>query len=952
MQYKDPAPLMIRLFNGIEVEVEGQPLSKPRSRKDLYLLALLALAQGTPMTRSAVAQTLWPFPDHAVDQANGYLRNSLSRLRKYLGRQACRLQASSDHTLRLDLDGAEVDAVAFDRAIRQGNVEALEAAVALYRGPLLHGETDAWVEVEREIYRQRVLKAIEFLSDYARRRNDFPAQVVWLRRGVTLAPTAEALHRALMEALVACGETTAAVLVYRELGDRLHRLCNRAPDPLTTALVHRIQHRPPPPSRSESDTPRGRGEVPYPFTPILGRKEETDSVCHRLEQARLLTLTGTGGVGKTRLAISVGHHLEANYADGVWFVDLADLTASELIPERIAAVLKIDLQTKPELSRLHTLLEHLQWRHALLILDNCEHLHKGAAEIAHTLLTRCGSLRILATSRLALGITGEDRYRVPSLPIPPPQSLRGADAWEQRATFPAVQLFAERASAIRSDFYLHAGNIESIVQICARLDGIPLAIELAAARAGSMSAQQILKSLDRRFSLLFHPSPVVPARQKTLRALIDWSYDLLTPVERTLLARLAVFRGSWDRTAALSICGDGIDPDMIVRGLESLTAHALIQAEPDREEMRYRMLETIRMYAQERLEEADRQDTTGARCRDYFLAFAEEIAPGLRGEGETQALKRLDREHENLREVLTRCLAEPEGDNALKLAGLLWRFWYVRGCFEEGADWLERALARTSNAPDSILVKALSGAGAIAYARLHLTEARTYFARCLAIKQSQGDIRGTAAAMSSLANVAQEEGDYASARALLEEALKVFQKLNACLDIARTLGNLGRVCSAEGDHERALSLHRESVGLFRVYGEGHHLTLSINLMAEAYLDAGDFCRAATCLEESLAQSLVQESRVDQAHSLSCLRRLAVQQMCWVKAAVLLGAETALREAMKAPLSTRDAAEAEKHKERIHACLTAAEFHIAFKAGEAMSPSDVSAFLALPETPPL
>jgi predicted ATPase/DNA-binding SARP family transcriptional activator len=950
-------PLTICLLGEMDVRIQGQPLARLRSRKEYQLLALLTLAQGRPRERIALAQTLWPFPDHSVDQAGQYLRRSLSELRKALGPEAYRLPIQADHTLQLNLEGAEIDIVSFDRALQQGNVGALEAAVALYRNPLLLGHTETWVETEREVYRQRCLRALRMLSLHAQQHNDRPHQIAWLQRAVVLEPTAESIHRMLMEALVAHGESATALLVYQELSRTLHRLCHREPDPLTTVLFRRIRHgKLSAPSENPLPISPGlspAGYIPYPLTAILGREEAADTVLRRLEHARLLTLTGTGGVGKTRLAIHVAHLARAEYPDGTWFIDLAELTKPELIPERIAGVLEIDLRAHPGQSALRSLQAYLGRRQALLILDNCEHLHAACAQTAEALLTHCGALRLLTTSRRALGLLGEALYHVPPLETPDSTVLQSAraDAWKEAASYPVVQLFAERAAAIRSEFFLHADNLGSIVQICAHLDGLPLAVELAAARVDLLTVDQIARKLDDRFTLLTQNGPAAP-RQKTLRALLDWSYDLLAPQEKTILERLSVLRGNWDIAAAEAVCaGEGLEPNTISKGIESLVDHSLVLAEPQSEQTRYRMLETVRRYGQDRLDQAGVQKTVWARYRDYFLAVATEAERALRGPEQARALAQLERENENLRAVLEECLREAEGETALRLAGLLWRFWYVRGYYEEGADWLDRALAATSETPDLVLLKALTGAGNIAYAALRLTQARACYTRCLEIQKARGDSRGVAAALSSLANVAQEEGDNATARSLFESALEVFRSLEQAQDVARTLGNLALVYAAEGDYARALPLHRESVALFRRSGDGHDLTHSVNLLANTLLSQGDLPEAAACLKESLTLSLAQESRVDQAHSLVYLRKLAVKQERRQQAALLLGAETALREEMQMPLPSQDTAEARSHTEQLQAQMGLEAFHAAYRKGRSLSPTAIADLLFPSTTPP-
>lgn len=948
MAWEEPgAPLTIHLFGGIEVWIQGQPLPQMRSRKELQLLALLALAQGHPLQRSALAQTLWPFPDYSVDRAAANLRRSLRELRAALGGEAERLPTRQDGVLCLDLENAEVDVVAFNQALAAGHLKALETAVALHHQPLLLGHTETWAEQEREAYRQKNLRALRMLSAYAQQHNDLPAQIAWLRQAITQDPHAEALHRTLMEALVRNGETAAALLVYQELSRELHRLCNRTPDPVTTSLFRRIL------AGQILPSSPGKSYLPYPLTTILGRTEETRAIQGNLKHARLVTLTGMGGVGKTRLATHVAHQEKERYGNRIWFIDLSELTQAALIPEAIAAVLELDLPANGGQPALRAVQEGIGERPALLLLDNCEHLHPACVPIVKALLAHCGGLRLLATSRLPLGLPGETLFAVSPLRIPELTTLRsaGGKAWMQVDAYPAIQLFAERAAAARSDFYLHADNIDGILQICRHMDGIPLAIELAAARVHSRSVEQIVHELEKRFSLPEPRRSTAPLRQRTLEALIDWSYELLTTEEKELLARLAILHGSWDAATAQALCvGSRMGSEAISAGLEGLADHSLLLMETGRQQTHFRMLETVRRYAQERLEKSGLQATVWGHYRDHFLKVAAEGEQALRGSEQAQALIRLEQAKDNLRTVLARCLEQGEGEKALRLSGLLWRFWYLRGYYAEGADWLDKALAAAHEPSDSLLLKALTGAGNIAYIAARPAQARACYTRCLEIQQARRDERGINAAMSSLANVMMTEGDYPNARALFERLLGVFREMKGEQDIARTLGNLALAYAGEKDYAQALPLHRESVAVFRHIKDGHDLTHSLNLLASTLLSHGDLSEAEACLQESLTLSLALESRADLMQCLSLLIDLIIQQKKWDQAAVLLGVESAFREAIKIPQTASDSTEESSQETQIQRHLTRQEYQAAYQHGCSLSISALPTVLFSPAPP--
>ena len=434
--------------------------------------------------------------------------------------------------------------------------------------------------------------------------------------------------------------------------------------------------------------------LPLQLTSFIGREREIDEVKHLLTTTRLLTLTGAGGCGKTRLALQVAADAPGVYPDGVWLGELAALSDPALVPHAVASA--VGAREIPGSTVTESLVGYLRTRTLLLVLDNCEHVVGAAAELVDALLRSCPGVRILATSREPLGSAGETTWRVPSLAVPPHSAVGELDL-EHLTQYETVQLFIDRALAALPGFVVTSQNAAALAEICRRLDGIPLAIELAAARVRAFSVDQIAARLDDRFRLLTAGQRTAMPRQQTLRATVDWSYMLLSDPERALLRRLSVFAGGWAFEAAEAVAaGDGIHTYAVLDLLPQLVDKSLVIAEEQRGAVRYRLLETIRQYARDRLQEAGEAERTRDRHLTYFLQLAEEAEPKLRGSEDRLFLVRLEEEHANLRLALEWGLTpSARGDAALRLSGALTWFWWLRSYHDEGRRWLARALAAT-----------------------------------------------------------------------------------------------------------------------------------------------------------------------------------------------------------------------------------------------------------------
>jgi predicted ATPase/DNA-binding SARP family transcriptional activator/Tfp pilus assembly protein PilF len=969
-------PLDIRLFGPLEVRVCGRPLGRLRSRKGLLLLALLALRNGRNVDRDWLAGVLWPDCDERHSRIN--LRQSLHDLRAALGSESWRLSSDEPRTLRLDIRDARVDALEFDAILEGGSQEALATAVALYRGPLLEDCSEDWAVEGREQREQGVLRALESLVADATDRQDHAVAMERARAALRIDPFREDLLRALMVALAAEGNSAAALVSYREYRALLGRELMGEPDEATSALFRRLR------DESRGATPRGPGRrrqavepeagrrharrtLPVPLTPLLGRDDEIRSVVSHFESSRLITLTGAGGIGKTRLAIQAATELGADFPDGVVFVDLAPILDRDLVADAVRAACGAESTESDQVAQ-ETLCRHLSSRRVLLVLDNCEHLEPSCGALASSLLLQCPDLKILATSRQVLGIKGETVRRVPSLPAPQTDSSRSISVRhvQRQSTyleFAAVKLFVDRARAAESSLEITPKNLVAIVMIAGRLDGIPLAIELASARVKSMSVERIAERLNDRFRILLGRSDLrsgepIP-RHQTLTASIDWSYDLLSPSEQALLRRVAVFVGGWSLEAAEAVCtGEPVLEWEVLDLLTALVEKSLVVYQP--EEDRYRLLETIRQYLLQLPAEDESVAAVAARHLEHFLSLSETAQPELTGPRQLDWLDRLESDHDNIRAALAWSRSgQCDPELGLRLVSAMWLFWQTRGFIAEGRAHISLALA-VGEAPTVNRAVALNAAGILAYRQTDYRGARTYYEQSLEIRRSLGDRGGIASCLNNLGIIIMEQGDFDGAQPYYEECLAICTEIGhqkgtaACLQnlgsiqlnqgnfdgaaemygrslsirrelgdsagIARSLTNLGDVADVRKDHAAAGSLYQESLELRRELGDRLGIAHSLTGVGKSALALGDHLKARTALLEGLAIMNEAGHRTGIVVLLELFADLAAAGLddsaeleLRAKAPRLFGAAEAQREALGYPLA---AIEQEDYQDRL------------------------------------
>jgi len=626
----------------------------------------------------------------------------------------------------------------------------------------------------------------------------------------------------------------------------------------------------PPPSWVVKPVPTN---LPVERTPLIGREAEVAAVrdALRRDDVGLVTLTGVGGSGKTRLAIEAARELGEAFPDGVWFVDLTVVRDAGEVADAIAKVLAVP--EKKVTSPLERLLAALTDLDSLLVLDNFEHVI-SAATVVGELLAGCRGLKVLATSREPLRLQDEHERDVPPLRVPEIERVARqgvpSDLVPVIAHFPAVALFVARARMVQPDFDLSAANAKAVVEICRRLDGMPLAIELAASRVRVLPPAAILDRLEHRLDLLTGGPRDRPERQQTLRATIDWSYQLLEPVEQAVFRRLSVFVGGFTLEAAAAVAEAAGPTDRdILDAVDGLVSRSLVrQTSTPSGEPRFALLETLREFGLERLSAAGELENVRQAHAIHFLALGMAAEPGLVGPDKEQWLDRLEAEHPNLRASLEWCLeAGRENDPALGLASALRWFWDVRGHFTEGRRWLDRALAHCSE-PTSARARALNAAGVLAWRQDDYAAAQACFAEALDIARRSGDEESEGRLLGNLGIIAASVGDFGAAKVYYEQSLTVLRKYGNLLGIGNALNNLGTMALQDEDLVTAQRLFTEGLAAYREIGDRQFIANSTENLAIILMHQGAYEAAAPLYEEALGLRQELSDRFGVAISLS------------------------------------------------------------------------------------
>lgn len=723
--------------------------------------------------------------------------------------------------------------------------------------------------------------------------------------------------------------------------------------------------------------------LPVQLTSFVGREDNLREVRTLLDGARLLTLTGAGGSGKTRLALRVAADALERFSDGVWLVELAPLSDPTAVPRDLASVLGVREQHDRPL--LGVLSAYLEGKTLLLVLDNCEHLLDACADLSRALLQAAPTLRILATSREHLGVPGEVTYRVPTLRVPPdgPQvSANGVLEYE------AARLFTERAQAALPSFRVTGDTARVVADIVRQLDGIPLAIEFAAARVRALSVEQIAARLGDRLGLRAGSTRGSLPRHETLRATLDWSHDLLSDAERAVLRRLGVFVGGATLEATEAICaGAGVASAEILDVLTRLVDKSLVTTEEGERAFRYRLLETVREYALERLADGGETDETRRCHRDYFLDAAERAEPQLHGPDQVAWLDRLEADHDNLRAALKWSLGQAGDHGGVRLAGAQWWYWAVRGHLIEGREWLESALRSAADVPVPLRIKALTGAGALASAGDDFARAVGLLREAVALARAAGERHALAVGLSLLGHATWHSGDPQAGVALAAESFALSHELGDAWAMARSSYDVAIVAWHVEDYDRMAAVAREWHDRARSAGDIWGIESSLHFLGEDALHRKAYDEAARLFGErlTLARSMrdlyaVGVAQVRRAHallalgeiheagrlcreSLEPLRRLgdswwlafcleglaavAAETREYVRAATLLGAADGLRAAIgRAP---SDRPDHDRASEAVGLALDPSARDEAWARGRAMTRDHAVAFGAQEDT---
>ena len=885
----------------------GRPLSV-RTSTSLHLLGFLCRHRDEAHPRDRVASVLWP--ESEASHARQNLRQALHHLRQVLEREADEAPYLhvDRHVIQLKPDAPLwVDAAAFERHLQQAEdgddadrADHLESAIRLYRGDFLQGCDEDWAIEDREFLKARYVEALEGMIALCTGRDAVDDAIDYAQRILKHNPLREDVHRRLMTLHYARGDRSAALHQYQRCRRRLGNDLGIAPEPETERL-HRTIDANEPLADSERDDRRGPSNLPHLLTRFVGRDDDVRQLISLLASDRLVTLAGVGGCGKTRLAVEVGHQLTDRFPDGIWFVDLAPLSNPHWVPQAIASTLRRP-QSKIQ-AVTDELIAHLQGTSTLLILDNCEHLIDACARLTQRLLEACPQLTVLATSREPLRLSGERTWALAPLHIPTqtlhPEDLKG---------HAIVRMFLDHARSYRPDFRLTQANADAVTTICRASEGIPLAIELAATWLRVLASREIAARLTCDLELLSAQTRDVPPRHRSIHAVFDHSWKLLSEKNQGLFMRLSAFRGGFTRKAAEAVAGASL------MQLSALLDKSLLYRD---EEGRYNSHELLRQFGEAKLEASGNAEATRERHLAFFRELAETGEANLAGESQRGRLRRLTAETDNLRAALSWALETGRSEDALRMAAALARFWNLRGHLTEGRQWLDQGLERVAEAKlatqakvlhqagelawrqgdygsteayqreslsryrqledRSGISRALVGLGRVAHEQGRLDEAEQLFTQSLEIERALGDGRGTAVALGNLGEVMLEQGDAQGAQDHLQQSLAILRELGDRSAECNVLNNLGYVASVQANVEEARAFLNEALAIAREIDDQRNVVMALGNLGNLAMEEAQWDRAADALSEVLDVFRQMSDRRNLSVALNKLGQVALEQ---------------------------------------------------------------------------
>ena len=958
--------LRLALLGDLQVTRGGTSVSGFVSAKVPALFCYLAVT-GRPHFRQALAGLLWGGWPEA--EALASLRKALHNLRRLAGihlvvaGHTIAFDRSSPYWLDVEVFQDEVQKYSNGRVLSSpAQVAALSEAVELYRGDFLEGfhvrdaiEFEEWMASQRERLRLLAGRALELLAAYHVQQAQYGEAIGYVRRLLALAPWQEETHRQLMWLLARAGQRSAALAQYDVCRQALATELGVEPSDETIVLYRRIR---------AAGAPRPNN-LPAPVTSFLGRQRELEQIGHLLDgEARLLTLIGPGGVGKTRLALEAAARAARDaagaFSDGIYFVSLAPLPSVDLVAPAIAGALGFSAEGGVDLPA--RVLEELRQKDLLLLLDSFEPVMEAAPFVGE-LLAACPGLKVMVTSREPLNLRGERRVPVPPLAVPDrpaagrAASLDGTFEPERYLCAPAIALFVDRAQAVQPGFALDQESGDVVADICTRLDGLPLAIELAAARCGEIPLAAMQGQLSNRLSLLTGGARDLPMRQQTLRDTIDWSVRLLPAGEQHLLTRLAVFAGGCTPDAVDAVSGLPVETNS--RLLQSLVNKNLLKRrEVPAGGTRFFLLDTVREYASEQLAARGETEAAGAAHAAYYLAVAERAEPELRGSQQPAWLNRLEAEQNNLRAVLQWALDRENAELAGRMAAALGMFWSLQSHLSEGRRWLEATLSiydlrltiddRAVTGQPSIVnlkSKILTWLSTLETLAGDLEAARARAEEALGLKRLLGDRAGVASQLSWLGRIANSQGDHDRARGHFEESLALARQLDppAYSTIAFAVNALGNLAADRGDLPAAVSFYEQSLAAWQALGRQDGIICALANLGHVVHARADDARAEALLREGLVLAAESTDRKHIAYILRGLAAVAGTRSDAARAARLFGHAEALIEEIDYSFSVTDVARYEQDVAAVRRQMEVAAFAAAWAEGRAMALAEAVAF---------